>query len=117
MNQGVTLLSPTLPDSISPSWRRLRRCFEKVQQCCLWRGTLAHIVVHKNEFVHLRMIESARRAHGSFGETQRLGRSVGVESRSFDVSSAGPESGADHLVRIRFAGNRICSVTLGCAPS
>src|SRR5207237_10655389 len=26
---GLTLLSPTLPDSISPSWRRLRRCFEE----------------------------------------------------------------------------------------
>src|SRR5256886_15912418 len=90
---------------------------KKVQQCCLWRGTLAHIVVHKNEFVHLRMIESARRAHGSFGETQRLGRSVGVESRSFDVSSAGPEYGADHLVGIGFAGDGIRSVTLGSAPS
>src|SRR5437763_15079485 len=88
---------------------------KKVQQCCFWRAALTYIVVHKNEFMHLRMIESARRTHGSFGETQRLGRSVGVESRSFDVSSAGPESGADHFVGVGFAGNVICSVTLGCA--
>src|SRR5690348_14217550 len=62
------------------------------------------------------MIEGARRANGNFGEARRFGRSVGIESRSFDVSSAGPESGADYFVGIGFAGDRICSVALRCAP-
>src|SRR5438876_11063787 len=81
---------------------------KKVQQCCFWRAALTYIVVHKNEFMHLRMTESARRTHGSFGEARRLGRSVAVDGRSFDFSSARPESGAARLVGIGRAIDAFC---------
>ena len=83
----------------------MQRCFRRIGG--------AHVVVHQQELLELRMIESSLEADLPLGETGRLRRSVGVESRSFDVAAARPESRTAHLVRVGFASNRVGSRTLG----
>src|SRR5271156_3738205 len=63
------------------------------------------------------MIERFCRADWLFREPFGFGRGVGVKSSTFHVAAAGPESSADHFVRVRFTCDGVGARTLGGAAA
>src|SRR5581483_5648823 len=62
--------------------------------------------------LQFRMIEGLLGTNPRSGKAGGLRRGVGVERRSVHWAAARPEAGADHLVRVRLAGDQIGSGTL-----
>src|SRR5579862_139357 len=85
---------------------------KEVHQRCFRICVGADVVVHQQEFFHLRMIESCRGTNRLRREAVRLRCGVRIECGPFDVSAAGPESHAAHLMRVSLASNRIGSSAL-----
>ncbi len=111
----LALQVPAVPLSIFG--RRLVGTLKEFHQRCFWRVSSAHVVVHQQEFFHLRMVVSALRTNPLFRETRRLGRRIGVESGSRNVTSTRPKSGTAHFVRVGFASDGIGSRPLGCSSA
>src|ERR1700730_473640 len=63
------------------------------------------------------MVERRRWFHFSLGKAWRLRRRISVERRTFNVAGTRPESRANHLMRIGFSGNGVCSRAFRSASS
>src|SRR5271165_6139738 len=90
---------------------------QKIHQCGFGRIGDSHVVIHHQEFFHLRVVESCLWTDSLFRKTGRLGRSVGVKGWTRDVASAGPEPRTADFVRVSFACDRVGARALRSAPS
>src|SRR5262249_55245138 len=82
--------------------RGVRAC-QEIEQCRFRVRGLTHLLVRENELTESLVIVSGGR-HRLAGKTGRLGVGVGIEGGAREGVIPGPEAGAAHLVRIRFAG-------------
>src|SRR5271166_2275360 len=90
---------------------------QECRQFSFRRDGGAHVVIHQDELLHLRMIESCFGADRLLGKAWRFRRSVGIKRRTFDVASAGPEACTADLVRIGFARDGFGAGALRSRPS
>src|SRR6202022_1989633 len=80
---------------------------QKLEQRLLWIRGGAHGVVGQNEFAERLAEERRIRRNPRGAKARRLGIGVGIERGIIDRTTARPEAGAAHLVRIGFAGDGI----------
>src|SRR3974390_804005 len=80
----------------------LIRGLTKIEQSCAGRRGAAHVVIHKDKFIELRVVKGGRRIDASFAETGWFRNHVGIKGRSFDAA-AGPKSDTANFVRISVA--------------
>src|SRR5579864_5068660 len=98
---------------ISQAGGRVIGTVQEFHESGLWVGCGAHVVVHQQEFFHLRMIEGCGGANFAFRKAGWFGRGRRVECGPDDVASTGPESRAAYLVRVGFAGDGVGSGPFG----
>ncbi len=90
---------------------------QKIEQRLTRRGGLAGVIVHQQKLFHLGMIKSRGRLNFLLGKAGWFGRGIGIECRTLDLASAGPDSRTDHFVGLRFAGDGIRAGAFGSAAT
>src|SRR5271167_1261849 len=75
---------------------------------CIVRGTRrAGVVILQQELTEFRVEVTGSRSNRCLVQTCGRRRGVTIERRRAETTVARPKSGADHFVRVRFAGNQV----------
>src|SRR5207302_1968981 len=92
---------------------RLVSALHKFQKCIGWRFGLENVIIRQKKFTHFLVVVGSSGVYDFAIESWRRRSRITIESHSGHHGIAGPESCADHFMRIGLAIHRICAWTLG----